>query len=293
MKAQTKPVVVGLSGGLGNQLFQYAAGRSLSLRLEVPLVLDTSWFHGRSNRAYALEPFSINTSNYSGPALLPSWIKSLESRLSRKWASNRLGVPIYREPHFHFDSNFHLLERPVYLEGFWQSEKYFLECTEVIRDDLIFKEGLPDCFRYTEDQIHSTDSICIHIRRGDYLTNPIALQTHGVCSIDYVHRGLQSVSLGLMKPHCFIFSDDLEWVKENLKLTLPHTVVDIAKPHEAHFDLALMAQCKHFVIANSSLSWWGAWLSKNTSKHIVTPKNWFVSNEKNVDDLIPSSWIRL
>ncbi|MBT8552002.1 alpha-1,2-fucosyltransferase [Polynucleobacter paneuropaeus] len=257
------------------------------------MILDASWFQGQSDRAYALNPFSIDAQVYSGLSFLPSWMKGLESRLSRRYSRNRLGASIYREPHFHFDSNYPLLNRPVYLEGFWQSEQYFFQYKDLIRSDLLLKGGIPERFLLAENLIRSTDSICIHIRRGDYVSNPIALQTHGVCSIDYIHRGLQAVSADLIKPHCFIFSDDPEWVKDNLVLTFPHMIVDIAKPHEAHFDLALMAQCKHFVIANSSLSWWGAWLSENTSKRVVAPKNWFANHEKNINDLIPAGWIQL
>jgi hypothetical protein len=139
--------------------------------------------------------------------------------------------------------------------------------------------------------IRSTDSICLHVRRGDYVTNPIALKKHGVCSLDYMYRGLEIVSKDLTHPHCFIFSDDFEWVKKNLVLTLPYSIMDISKLNEAHFDLALMAECKHFVIANSSLSWWGSWLSKNQSKRVVAPKNWFSSHQKRIDDLIPPKWI--
>ncbi|QWD37536.1 alpha-1,2-fucosyltransferase [Polynucleobacter paneuropaeus] len=293
MKNSFGRVVVGLSGGLGNQLFQYAAGRSLSLKLGVDLVLDISWFQEDSDRAYALDVFAIKAETYSGPIFLPNWAKRLECRLARKWGSRRLDAPIFREPHFHYDDTFSKIEQPVYLEGYWQSEHYFSNYRETITEELALKVETLDQFKFLCNQIQSSDSICIHIRRGDYVTNPIAFKTHGVCSVDYVYRALQSVSIGLVNPHCFIFSDDLEWVRENLALTLPYTVVDIAKPNEAHFDLALMAQCKHFVIANSSLSWWGAWLSKNSSKRIVAPKKWFASNEKKVDDLIPSGWMLL
>jgi len=293
MKPPTKPVVVGLSGGLGNQLFQYAAGRALSLKLGVDLILDCTWFQGHSERAYALAPFSINANTYFGSALLPDWVKNLECRLTRRWAGKRLGVPIYREPHFHFDDAYPLLKHPVYLEGFWQSERYFLECKELIAKELALNTKTTDQFKLIANLIQSSDAICIHIRRGDYITNPIASQVHGLCSLDYVYQGAKEVSKDLITPHCFIFSDDPEWVQRNLRLALPSTVVDIAKPHEAHLDLGLMMQCKYFVIANSSLSWWGAWLSPYPLKRIIAPLNWFASSNKITDDLIPQTWTLL
>ena len=293
MRTSSKSVVVGLSGGLGNQLFQYAAGRALSLKLEVDLVLDTSWFHGQPERAYALEPFSINAKTYSGPVLLPKWIKGLESRLARRWARRRFDVPIYREPHFHFDNEFSSVQDPVYLEGFWQSEQYFMGCKEIIARELTLKAGPTDQFKLIANHIQSSDAICIHIRRGDYVTNPIASQMHGLCSLDYVYKGVIEVAKDLNIPHCFIFSDDPEWVHKNLKLDLPFTVIDIATPHEAHLDLSLMTQCKYFVIANSSLSWWGAWLSPYPLKRVIAPLNWFASSKIRTDDLIPQTWKRL
>lgn len=293
MKVPSKPVVVGLSGGLGNQLFQYAAGRALSLRLGVDLVLDTTWFHGHPDRTYALEPFSINANIYSGPDFLPEWLKRVECRLTRRWAGKRLAVPIFRELHFHFNEAYSLLKHPVYLEGFWQSERYFIDFKKIITKDLMLKSQVSRSFNLIADHIQQSDAICIHIRRGDYVTNPIASKTHGLCSLDYIHQGVKMVSKDLIRPYCFIFSDDPGWVRKNLTLDLPLTVVDFAKPHEPHLDLALMMQCKHFVIANSSFSWWGAWLSDNLSKRIVAPKKWFASPEKCVDDLIPETWMKL
>lgn len=288
-----KTVVVGLSGGLGNQLFQFAAGRALSLKLGASLVLDAAWFCGRSDRIYALEPFCIEAQIHRSIGFLPNWVNRLESRLARRWANKRFGIPIYREPHFQFDNDFSIINQSVYLEGFWQSERYFLGFSEIIRNELTLKVELPTAFDSVSKNIECTDSICLHVRRGDYVTNPIANLTHGLCSTEYIYEGIKTISTGLNNPHCFIFSDDPLWAKQNLKINLPSTIVDIAKPQEAHFDLVMMARCKYFVIANSSLSWWGAWLSSFPLKRVVAPKIWFANSEKNTIDLIPSSWVRL
>lgn len=293
MKYSDKSVVVGLSGGLGNQLFQYAAGRSLSLKLGVGLVLDASWFQGYSDRAYGLDAFAIRAKIYSGSIFLPGWINRLGCRLTRKWAHKKFGVPIYREPHFQFDEMYSQLEHPVYLEGFWQSERYFLSHKEIISDDLKLKAAVSDRFKVIANQIQSSNSICVHIRRGDYVINSVASQMHGLCSLDYIYQGVRKVSKDLAQPYCFIFSDEPEWARNNLKLDIPFLVVDVAKPDEAYIDLVLMSQCKHFVIANSSFSWWAAWLSDSPLKRVVAPKKWFVSSEKCIDDLIPNSWMKL
>ena len=293
MKNSRKPVIVGLSGGLGNQLFQYAAGRCLSLKLGVDLVLDVSWFQAGSDRAYALDAFSVKAITYCGPFFFPGWAKRLWCRLTRRWAGKKLGVPVYRENHFQFDKAYAELDHPVYLEGFWQSERYFSSYKEIIASDLSLKDLASDQFKVLAKEMQSSDSICIHIRRGDYVSNPIASQVYGLCSLDYIYQGVKMVSKDLMQAHCFIFSDDPVWVRNNLTFDLPFTVVDFARPHEPHLDLALMMRCKHFVIANSSFSWWGAWLSDNQSKRVVAPKKWFESSETCIDDLIPKTWMKL
>jgi Glycosyl transferase family 11 len=293
MKKISKPVIVGLSGGLGNQLFQYAAGRSLSLKLGVDLILDKSWFQGRTDRIYALEPFSINAQTYSGPKFFTNWMKRLECRISRRWATKRLDVQIYREPHFEFDKKFQLLDNPVYLEGYWQSELYFVQYKEIISKELTLSVNTSDDFKELEKKIHSTDAICVHVRRGDYVTNQIAQEMHGLCSIDYLYQGIKEVSKGLTSPHCFVFSDDYDWVKKNLSLNISMTLVDIASPNEAYLDLILMNKCKHFVIANSSFSWWGAWLAPYEFKRVIAPLRWFAENKKNTKDLIPPEWLRI
>ena len=291
MKNQS--VIVGLSGGLGNQLFQYAAGRALSLKLSCGLKLDISWFYGQENRAYALKPFAICADLKVEKGILPAWIKSVKSRFERRWSSKRFGIPIFREHHFHFDKKYSSINQPVFIEGFWQSEKYFFEYKNIIFKEFTLQDGLQGEFLSMAEKIKSTDAICIHIRRGDYVTNSVALQTHGVCTLDYYYKGVEQISLGLLNPHCFIFSDDQDWARENIKLMYPTTFVNLANSDEAHLDLSLMSQCKHFVIANSSLSWWGATLATNSKKRVIAPKKWFSSDKNLTNDLIPNSWHRL
>lgn len=286
------PVVVGLSGGLGNQMFQYATGRALAYRLGCSLVLDLSWFQGRPNRKFALAPFNIAASQRLAWPLLPSWMQRQLSRISRRLLPQIMGVPVWREPHFHFSPTFTNLSTPVFLEGYWQSERYFREIRAQLLEDFSLREPLPLSSQAILDEIQNCDSICVHIRRGDYLSNPIASKVHGICPVDYYHQGLTELTKGLNHPRCFVFSDDPEWVQSSLRLDCPMTVVDVNGPEEAHLDLTLMAACRHFLIANSSLSWWCAWLGNQMGKKVVAPQRWFLTSDKNTMDLLPTAWIR-
>ena len=229
-------VIVGLSGGLGNQLFQYAAGRALSQRLEVPLLLDLAWFQGQEKRHYALDPFAIEARERIPLIKLPA----IFSRVSRRWARKRFGVEVFRERHFQFEESFRELKSPVYLEGYWQSARYFQSCEEGIRRELSLVEALPEKCHPIRDLILKSDAICLHIRRGDYVSEPTTASVHGTCSIEYYEKGLSMLLADLSDPHCFLFSDDPQWVKENLSMPVPMTVVDVNSSTEAHWDLDLM-----------------------------------------------------
>ncbi len=290
MKKNKDVIIVGLSGGLGNQLFQYAAGRSLSLRLGYRLELDLSWFSGRQDRSYALTPFSISGKERIGLSLFPTKIQQFSSRFSRRFYNKRMGVSIYREPHFHFSHGFDEISAPTFLEGYWQSEKYFKEFTNEIRNDLNFREKIPSKCQHILKNISTKDSICLHIRRGDYISDKAASKTYASCSLNYYQEALSQLESSFDNPHCYIFSDDCQWVKKNLQLETPYTIVDINSSKEAHWDLLLMSSCDHFIIANSSLSWWGAWLGKSKEKRVVAPKNWFIGVDKDTKDLLPISW---
>ena len=286
------PVVVGLSGGLGNQMFQYAAGRSLAVRLGVPLVLDLSWFGGQIARQFALAPFRIEAVQRTQCSWLHPRGQALTSRLTRRWLPRIMGVPVWREPHFQYSSDFSALSGPVFLEGYWQSDRYFLEIRSQLLQEFALREPLPPFCAKLLDEITVCDAICVHVRRGDYLSNPIAAKVHGTCAVDYYHAGVRELCQGLARPHCFVFSDDPAWVRASLIFDCPMTVVDVNGPDDAHFDLMLMATCRHFLIANSSLSRWGAWLGSQAGKKVIAPARWFLTADKDARDLLPETWQR-
>jgi hypothetical protein len=297
-------VTVTLKGGLGNQLFQYAIGRALSVSLNVPLRLDLSWFkevkatNGNITtiREYALEPYGLKVSTYYSNRQTGIIAQLIEkyAKIVGKYIPGYLALDgIYYERDFKFDSNVKELVPPVWLHGYWQSYKYFDAIAELLRHDLGQPQGLSLPTQAFISRIKSTDSIALHIRRGDYVSNKNASVVHGLCSIEYYKKGLEIVSVGLHKPHCFIFSDEPEWAKNNLRFSIPTTVVDINGPKDAHEDLWLMSACDRFVIANSSLSWWAAWLSNAANKLVVAPREWFADANVDTTSLIPPEWMRL
>ena len=280
-------------GGLGNQMFQYAAARALALRTGACVGLDLSWFGTDPERQYALGPFAIKADILDRP--LRNNDTHLLARITRHlrivYASKE--TPIFREASFRYDPRIEKVSPPVILDGYFQSETYFAAYRTQISAEFSVQQPPSLAASHLLDQIANSDAICLHVRRGDYISNPKANAYHGTCSLDYYRQGLVFVSQGLDNPHCFVFSDDPGWVRENFKADLPTTVVDIHHPGQAHEDLRLMAACLHFVIANSSLSWWGAWLGARAGKKVVAPLRWFKSSANDTSDLVPSEWHRV
>jgi len=296
----SKAVLVRLIGGLGNQMFQYAAARAVAVRCDAPLMLDISWFASETERRFALSPFRIRAGKLdlapSRPPRNSRWnmiFQRFAHRFNRRVATHKFGIPIYREGSFRYDSCVQTLQAPVYMDGYFQSEKYFADCRNIIFDDFQISDPPRSKAQALLARIEAADAICMHVRRGDYVTNPATKAFHGLCSMDYYRRGLQDIARNLTQPECFVFSDDPVWVHDNLKLDLPMTVVDIHGPDEAHEDLRLMAACHSYVIANSSMSWWGAWLGGRAGKRVVAPRQWLQAPGMDTRDLIPNDWVRL
>jgi hypothetical protein len=131
------------------------------------------------------------------------------------------------------------------------------------------------------------------VRMTDYLTDPVTQKKHGTCDSEYYKRALEYITEKVSNPHFYVFSDDMQWTKQNLDIPQPVCYVDQNSPNMGHVDMYLMSLCRHHIIANSTFSWWGAWLNKNPDKIVIAPKKWFAAAEYNSDDLIPSSWIRI
>lgn len=286
-------ILVKLYGGLGNQMFQYAAARSLSLRLDLPVYYDDEYFLNPerfgSQWPFALDHFKTFIGAYQ-PGL-PKKIHNLVHRLYRKL--NTWGLK--SSSHFfekanRYNPNFKNIQNATVVDGYFQSYRYF----EDIRKNLIneFKplRSLDEKNQQTLQEMQSSQSISLHVRRGDYVSNNQASLVHGLCDLNYYQRAIQFFEAKLDKPVFYIFSDDLNWARENLKIKSKSVLVD-HNQDKNYLDLYLMTQCHHNIIANSSFSWWGAWLNDHSEKIVIAPQKWFLNQEAS-PDLCPPDWIR-
>ncbi len=293
-------IVVSLQGGLGNQLFQYAAGKTIASKNNAMLFFDLTYFtntpEGSTPREYALAPFNLNVevqqcdSKYK---YLPGMVGKILRKITKSFPFKKNGIDMYHEKTPDFDHHVTTLKPPLWINGYWQSEKYFTEIAHIIRQEIGTPRALSFSSQAMLEAIKQHNAICIHIRRGDYISNTTANAFHGSCDLQYYYNGISLIEKAEKNTHIFVFSDEPEWVRKNFSHSTPITIVDINNSKNAHEDIWLMAACKHYVIANSSFSWWGAWLGNSPQKIVITPKKWYTNTQISTKDLIPDSWIRL
>lgn len=271
-----------VSGGLGNQLFQYAAARSLALRCDADLILDLSFYHGGRHRNFELKQFPIQ-------AELRNLPKSKFLATVSRMASSLTPGTRYREKSFNYSHDFEQIDAPVFLDGYFQSFKYFDSCANQIRNELKPPELDGAYNRSLIEAISSKQSAILHVRRGDYVTNPKAKKTFAECTVDYYQRALDH-----LPANCpvFVFSDDILWAKQNLKLGEPAVFIGDGTPRSGIEDLKLMSLGHHHIIANSTFSWWGAWLAGPNKGLTIAPARWFVDEATIDSDLFPDDWVR-
>lgn len=289
-------IIVKLKGGLGNQFFQYAVGRHLAEIHRTVLKMDISFFRTYELHTYSVWPFNIQE-NFASPeevAALMFRRQGIAERIIRRVLRKPpKPAPTYiREKYFHFDPEILKLPDNIYLDGYWQSEKYFADIAGIIRQEFTIKTPPAGKDKELGERIASCESVNLHIRRGSYLLPPYN-SVHGTCSSDYYFRCAEYLAQTIKHLHFFIFSDEPEWARDNLKLSYPSTLVDHNGADKDYEDLRLMSQCKHHIIANSTFSWWGAWLNQNPEKIVLASKRWFKSDDHNPKDLIPDEWIRV
>lgn len=275
-----------LFGGAGNQLFQYAAGRALADRLGCELVLDARYVAGSQDRGDCFEHFA--QARFTRDAPLPPAKPDGLLRYGL-WRFFGRSTRLYREKGLGFDPQ--LLEQPpgTYLHGYWQSERYFGEVAQ-LREDLRFTTPLNEANACMAADIASARTpVSFHVRRGDYL----AAGAYAACSPEYYRAAAAHLSERLGPLTCFVFSNDPAWARDNLALGQETVVVDNNDETGGHFDMHLQSLCAHHVIANSTFSWWGAWLNPSEEKHVVAPKDWFAAGGMSNPDLIPSGWVQL
>lgn len=283
--------VVQLMGGLGNQMFQYAAVKALSIKRNIYFKIDFDDPYIHAKRRYNLDVFKLDALFANKKEL--NFCKPKTKFIKRWWMltgrnpSNKL---FSEKKEFHFDENFINCPDGSYIRGFWQTEKYFADISDQIRRDFIFRNPPDQLNSRTLSQIQSSNSVSLHIRRGDYVTVQQTNKLHGLCDLEYYNKAVAAIATIEKDPTFFIFSDDILWAKENLSLNFPTKFVDI-NDNKDHEDLRLMSNCKHNIIANSSFSWWGAWLNVYEKKLVCVPNMWMSNLPVESTDLIPSSWI--
>lgn len=289
-------IIVKLQGGLGNQLFQYAIGRALALRHNTPLLLDITGYNRikptEVQRQYSLNHFNI-VANLATPKMIyrlrvddrPGLLPALRRRLHPTKPTHAI------EQAYTYDKTVTTHIPPLYLDGYWQSPKYFQLVEAQIRQDFSLKPDFPLSTKLVT-AVQQSQSVSVHIRRGDYVTNAVTKKHQGSLPLAYYQRAAACIQQQIPQPHWFVFSDDITWVKNNLPLPGTTTFVSdgVLKDYE---ELVLMSYCQNHIIANSSFSWWGAWLNHRTEKIVIAPKKWFNDTAFQTTDLLPNNWIQL
>lgn len=292
-------IIAQLQGGLGNQLFQYATARALAHQHQTSLLLDQSWF----TKTYDdVTPRELLLSSLKTKGALisldspPKRPKRIQRILQKLWPINPC---VYSEQTpYRFDPR--LLKTPtlktqnLYLMGYWQSYRYFESIKKILQSEVSPKAPLDAHYQSYLNQIQAGNSAMVHVRRGDYVHLASAAKVHGFLGLDYYQQGMAMLLDRNPEIHFFVFSDDLDWVKANLphqdKITFVQSLADSDVVIQ---ELELMTHCQHHLIANSSLSWWAAWLAKDLNNTVICPSRWTSDLAMNWDDLLPAHWQRI
>lgn len=294
-------IAIRLMGGLGNQMFQYATARALANHRNTELFLDKVWFEHINQvdtpRHYELDCFAADQ------RFLPKRLSPvLESdhfyhgkfgkfKLKVNQKTHRSQLIVFQEKKFNFDKQVLLQPDNTYLIGYFQSEKYFANIRDLLLKDFNLIAEPDNHNKALLKKIASSQSVSLHVRRGDYVSNKDANKFHGTKGHDYYDEAIKLVAKKIKKPTFFVISDDPEWCKQNIKLSYETVYVD--NNSVGSEDMRLMRSCRHNIIANSSFSWWGAWLNENPDKIVIAPSQWFDDPTVNTSDVIPGSWQKI
>lgn len=293
-------IMTKLRGGLSNQMFQYAAARRLAAQHETEVLIDASWYDhippGATVRRYELDRLCITGEMAS------AW-DVIGTDGVRNTSLSRVPVALFRklkpkfafvsESSFEFDASILELPDNVCLFGYWVSERYFQDAADIIRQEFRFRD--PPSGRNAEisERLANLESVAVHVRRGDYVADARVNSIHGVCGPDYYEKAAALVGERVDNPHFFVFSDDLDWAAQNLRLGDRVTYVRENSGARSYEDLRLMTCAHHNIIANSGFSWWGAWLNANRDKVVVAPSRWMNDPSIDTSDVLPTSWVAI
>lgn len=292
-------IIAQLQGGLGNQLFQYATARALALQKQASLLLDQSWY----TKTYQdVTPREVHLDDLNTKGMLISYQppfkrpKKLRRIAQRFWPLNPF-IFLEQTP-YHFDTRLSkspaFKKQNLYLMGYWQSYKYFESIKPLLQKEISPKKPLNPHYQKYLDEIQSSQSAMVHVRRGDYVNLEVAAKVHGFIGLDYYLKGMEILLEKNPDSQFFVFSDDLEWAKENLPHSEKCTFIQSLPTNDAVIqELELMTHCQHHLIANSSLSWWAAWLGKNSNGTVICPARWMNGSDRDFNDLLPAEWQRI
>lgn len=278
-------------GGLGNQLFQYAMARALALRSNSELILDTRHYESDRAHEYALHHFKIQPKATTSNGLPPTKANIIRYQL---WRILRLSPRLIREKGLAFNRNIENISENNYLQGYWQSERYFIDAEKQIRKEFTITTPPDEKNKSFLNEIENLPAVSVHIRRGDYASNIKVNKTHGTCSLGYYEKATRLIAeMTGIDPVFFVFSDDQDWVESQLTLPFETRLMRHNDSSRNYEDLRLMSACKHHIIANSTFSWWGAWLNPDNGKIVISPQNWFRSAGLSNEDIIPTGWLTI
>ncbi len=285
-------IIINLKGGLGNQMFQYAFGRQLSITKKIELKLDKTGYDKNKYRSYSLDVFNTQADFATDEEIAK--LKYPWGLVSKGWRWFKF--KILRLQYIGWFPDMLKVKDNSYIDGFWQSYKYFDDIIDVLAKEFSLKIPLEETHSELIKQMTSTNSVALSVRRTDYLW-PQNLRTIGICSANYYNKAIDLIASKIKNPYFFIVTDDLDWVKENIdfKGYPVFYVSELRKDNSINYyqEMMIMSKCKHGIIANSSFSWWPALLSINPDKIIIAPNPWFTISTVKTEDIIPPTWIKL
>lgn len=296
-------IITKLNGGLGNQMFQYAIGYNLAkyyntiLKIEISNLGNKNLNENHTPRLLELDIFNIKLKIASENETLslihkkPNSLNKLKYKFLKVKPHLFFKYTLYQENPFEFISEIYNHSSDLYLEGYWQNELYFKNISEEIRRIFSFKNKPNEFNQNLISHIQNSNSISVHIRRGDYIKNCNINKVHGVCSIEYYLQAIRYIKNKINNPIFYFFSDDIQWVKGNFNITAEHYFISQNNNENSFEDLRLMSYCKHNIIANSSYSWWGAWLNNNSKKIVIAPKIWMNNPIVESNKFLPNDWV--